>query len=675
MTEPGSHHDPILPLAPRSAQKIETAGKPLLGIVSELMRLLMEAVDIGTTIARSLEQLGQSLGLAGVALYEGVNRENLDSVTMSLCHLWGNEQVSGVPVPRELRASDVFANTKMQFDLRSTLDDGEENGSPLYCTCLPILQGGSIVACLALFLGEEQRSFSNYEISLLTALAASFGSALLRQHAQGIATKTGLRYQQISESKVVGMFRTALDGRFLEANDALAHWLGFDGREELLELDARIFYPSEDLRDKVLEELRRLGSITFCEVELRRKDGSPVWVFVNGILLDGGVIEGTMIDISDHKRSQKRALRREKLQALRVLAGGIAHDFNNLLTSLIGNVSLAREIVRGQDTLSRILDMVESATVRAQDMASQLLTFARGGQPIRRIVDVESSVLDAVQLSLLGSKVHCDLQLEEGIGTIFADSGQWHQVLCNLLINSAQAMSKGGSIRITGRREQGVDGGDGVSLCIADQGPGIAEEILDKVFDPFFTTKKDGSGLGLAICHSVLERHGGRIDIEVPAEGGTAFHIWMPAGEVEEPETVPAKDRKEPMQGWLLLMDDREDVRDIGETMLGHLGFRVDSFENGEAAVAAYREAMQQGRRYDAVILDLRVPEGMGGVETLQAIREIDPKVLAFVSSGYSSDPVMANYEFEGFHGVIGKPYRLRDLRQALSPHFGEGLK
>ena len=685
---PKRQHEAQSPLGNRAAaDRIgPSASSRLLGAVSPLMRSLMEAVDVESEIPRSLSQLGERLGLEGAALYEGESRENRDAETMSLCHLWRKSDEPGVQLPGHLRTRSIFGASTWQIAPRTSVVEtedpvggrsGQDEGqheTPLHRTFVPILRGGNIVACLALFARQETRPFTNYESSLLTALASSFGGALLRQRAQDLVRQSELRYQRLFERNLAGVYRTTVEGRFLEANDALAHLLGLDSREDLLALDVHAFYPSGELRDEVVSELRQLGSITSREVQLRRQDGTPIWVLVNETLLDSGIIEGTLIDISDRKLAERRALRSEKLQSLGVLAGGIAHDFNNLLTSVLGNVSLAREIVRGQETLSRVLETIESATMRAQDMASQLLTFARGGEPIRRVVDVESSVLDAVQLSLTGSRVNCELDLAADIGAIFVDSGQWHQVLCNLLINGSQAMPDGGRICISGERAQLDDGTACIHLSIADEGPGIDRAILDKIFDPFFTTKKEGSGLGLATCHSVLERHGGRIDVELPREGGTAFHIWMPTGDVSEQEAVPVESGGEPMRGRLLLMDDREDVRDIGETMLGHLGFHVDSFEDGQDAVDAYCVAMQQGRRYDAIIMDLTVPGGMGGVEALRAIKELDPHVLAFVSSGYSSDPVMANYETEGFHGVIGKPYRLSDLRRALHPYFGERL-
>jgi PAS domain S-box-containing protein len=676
--------DPVL-REPRGREKTTSTESPsgftpsgpanrLLGAVAPLMRSLMEAVDIEEEIPRSLEVLGEKLELTAIALFEGETADGHDVAAMQLRHSWVNEHGAGIRLPEQLSTYEVFGGQRWTIQPRSMLIEKEavETGPFCHRTYVPILRGGVLVACLGIFTEAGTRHFSNYESSLLSALASSFGGALLRQRAQQHAIQSELRYQRLFERNLAGVYRTTVDGRFLEANDALARLLGIENREQLLACSVYDFYPDRLVRDQEIADLERHGSVSSREVQLERPDGTPVWVLVNEALVDESVIEGTLIDISDRKTAERRALRSEKLQSLGVLAGGIAHDFNNLLTSVLGNVSLARELVEGENPLAPVLERIEGATLRAQDMAGQLLTFARGGQPIKRSVDVVESVQDAVHFALTGAGTRCDIELSENIGRIRVDIGQWNQVLCNLLINANQAMGGSGTIRVHGERCPDPQGGEQVHLIVEDDGPGIDPKIVDQIFDPFFTTKPEGSGLGLATCHSVLERHGGRIDVELPELGGTRFHIWIPASTKEDVEPAPpAKDRVA-FAGRLLLLDDRPDVREIGEAMLGHLGFEVDSFAEGSEAVAAYRAALDAGEHYDGLIMDLTIPGGMGGVEALQKIREMDPDVVAFVSSGYSNDPVMGNYEAAGFIGVIEKPYRLSDLREVLFPVFGK---
>jgi signal transduction histidine kinase/CheY-like chemotaxis protein len=366
-------------------------------------------------------------------------------------------------------------------------------------------------------------------------------------------------------------------------------------------------------------------------------------------------------------------LRSRKLESLGVLAGGIAHDFNNLLTAILGNITLALTVSEPDGEVNRRLVEAEKASLRAQDLTQQLLTFSRGGAPVRKAASIGDLISETAGFALRGSNVRLDYAPEPGLWPAEVDPGQISQVINNLIINANQAMPAGGLVTIrTGNAVVQPDDplpllpGDYVTISVSDQGIGIPEDHLERIFDPYFTTKQKGSGLGLATVYSIVKRHDGHIDVVSRPGKGATFHIWLPAVRHAEP---PAREHHEDLTsgtGRILVMDDEPFVRDVIGAMLERLGYRPDFAEHGEEAIALYRESMAEESRYNAIIMDLTVPGGMGGVEAAQRLREIDPAVRLIVSSGYSNDPVMANFRDYGFVGVARKPFRIGDLSRVL---------
>jgi PAS domain S-box-containing protein len=380
-------------------------------------------------------------------------------------------------------------------------------------------------------------------------------------------------------------------------------------------------------------------------------------------------------DITERRKDEEERQKIEKLSSLGVLAGGIAHDFNNILTGIMGNVSFVQALLNDEHQGQEPLTEATKAAKKAGELAGQLLTFAKGGEPDKKVVRLAELLHDAVSLSLGGAKVRPAITLDPELSAIRADKAQLMQVLNNLIINACQAMPNGGVLSIVGRNEQNAKGnplglaaGHYVRLEFHDQGCGIAEEHLAKIFDPYYSTKAGGTGLGLAAAYSIVKRHQGRIEVQSQEGSGTTFIIHLPAAVEAGP--VQKEIRKPHLTsdgGHILVMDDDRMIRDLAMAMLRHLGYTVVSCADGEEAVVLYKEAMRQGNPFQAVILDLTIPGGLGGKETAEQLLACDPTAWLIVSSGYSNDPIMADYQAFGFSGAIAKPYTMEEFQAVLN--------
>ena len=380
------------------------------------------------------------------------------------------------------------------------------------------------------------------------------------------------------------------------------------------------------------------------------------------------VLEMLQQDITERKRLEEELLRAQKLESMGVLAGGIAHDFNNILTTILGNVSLAREKVDPDDEVFDLLMEAETASIRAQTLTRQLLTFAKGGSPVRETASISDILKESSLFVLRGSKSSCEFSIAEGLWTADVDVGQIIQIINNIIINANQAMPKGGTIQIAaanliieGRHNLPVNPGRYISISIKDSGVGIAKKHLLDIFDPYFTTKQEGCGLGLTTTYSIVKKHAGHITVESQLGVGTTFHIYLPASDKAIPEKEEAKIIKG--QGRILVMDDEAPIRKMIGRMLGNLGYESEFANDGAETI---RKVKESEKPYDAVILDLTIPGGMGGKEAINKLLEIDPEIKAIVSSGYSDDPVLANFQEYGFKGMMPKPFESLSLGKVL---------
>jgi PAS domain S-box-containing protein len=452
-------------------------------------------------------------------------------------------------------------------------------------------------------------------------------------------------------------------------------------------------YPDPGYREPLvaawLEEIERArqeGSpIRPVEVYIACKNGEIRHAIANTQLI-GGRIVVLFTDITEREQLRNELIKMQKLESIGVLAGGIAHDFNNILTGIMGNLSFAQALLDSGHPALQPLKSAEQASVRAAELTGQLLTFARGGEPIRQVVSVAPLINEAMTLMLRGSNVRGETWIDPSLRAIEADAGQISQVLNNMIINAVQAMPTGGTLRIRAENvhlEDGnalptLPGGNYVRIDLSDEGCGMTAEIVERIFDPYFSTKPTGSGLGLASAYSIVSRHGGTIGVESTVGSGTTFTLYLPATQEGPTTSVSVETAAKPapaadLHPRILVMDDEDMICDLAASMLTHLGYEVETCSDGEAAVRRYLAAKEGGRPYAAVLMDLTIPGGMGGKEAAQLILARDPEACLVVSSGYSHDLMLAEYRSHGFKGVLAKPYKMGELEHVFSALLTSG--
>lgn len=406
------------------------------------------------------------------------------------------------------------------------------------------------------------------------------------------------------------------------------------------------------------------------------RDGSVRRVILNIRLVQHRILF-IFTDITRWEAMQAEILKAQKLESLGVMAGGIAHDFNNILTGILGNISFAGMLVEEAHPARKPLEHAEKASLRAAELAHQLLTFAKGGEPIKKSVSVAALVQECLSLVVHGSKVRTEVDIATSVHAIEADEGQINQAFNNVIINALQSMPGGGTLSVHGanvslsaKNDLQLPPGDYVRIAFADQGGGISHENQKMIFDPYFTTKSGGTGLGLASVHSIVSRHNGSIQVDSSPGAGTTFSLYLPASGASSPEPEAAPEPALPeggAEGVILVMDDEETIRTLATDMLEYLGYRVVTCGNGEEAVRLYIEAGEAGTTFHAAVMDLTVPAGMGGKEAARQILDYDPRARLIVSSGYSNDPVVAMHRDYGFCAAVIKPYRYAEMQQALA--------
>ncbi|MGD0816802.1 MAG: ATP-binding protein [Methanomassiliicoccales archaeon] len=509
------------------------------------------------------------------------------------------------------------------------------------------------------------------------------------------------RYKAVVEDQTELVFRSTPEGIVTFANTAFLRFYGVSKEQSYPEQEEAAngsdpgMYPLGEFlpvppneRARVqhrIKELNKEEPVFEHEHEFRSTAMESRWFqwTIRGVFSDEGkLIEIQWVgrDVTDRIRLLERLNKIDKIESLGVFAGGIAHDFNNYLTSIMGTLTLMRKTVSRTDPRIHRLEEAEHSVMKATELTKQLLTFSKGGEPIKKTMSVSNLLRETAQFGLRGSDITMSLEFAENLSCVEADEGQMFQVLSNLIINAKQAMPKGGNIQIVAKDVELEEDSDiplpvgrYVMITIKDNGVGIPPDILVKIFDPFFTTKADGNGLGLTIVHSIISKHDGFIDVDSVVGVGTTFTIYLPASE-EKIEAKPTReDVKETEFGKVLIMDDEEPILEVGSELLRMNGYTVDCAYKGEEALTLYSKAWEEGEPYHVVILDLTIRGGMGGKETISKLLEMDPNARAIVSSGYSNDPVMANYKDYGFLGMVPKPYGIRDMldevRRVLNVH------
>ena len=416
-------------------------------------------------------------------------------------------------------------------------------------------------------------------------------------------------------------------------------------------------------RHSELFGIRKNGEEFRAEISISKFIEDDKWIFT-----------AIVSDITNRIEMEAEAAKAQKLESVGILAGGIAHDFNNILTAIMGNTQLAMMLSTGNDKVYDRLKTVEMASIRAKDLTQQLLTFSKGGRPVKNTASIIELVKDSTKFALTGSNIKAKYDFAVNLWYVDIDVGQINQVVNNIVINAQQAMPDGGVLEVSAKNITEDESKDitflkykrYVQISIEDSGIGVSPDALKKIFDPYYTTKQKGSGLGLASSYSIIKNHGGHITATSELNVGTTFNIFLAAS-----LNMPVKNEDERNQpivgnGRILVMDDDEMVSDFANKMLTIVGYNVECAKDGNEAIETYLKRKEEGNPFDVVLMDLTVPGDMGGKEAIKKLHEIEPEAKAVVYSGYSNDPVLANFKQYGFKGVVTKPFEIRDMNEVL---------
>ncbi len=489
----------------------------------------------------------------------------------------------------------------------------------------------------------------------------------------------------ILESLGEGVIVVNREGQIELVNPKTEEILGLD-RKEILGKDLRevLHLVEEETSQPITVSLENLQDLCHRNLILRNTRGENLIVVLNAAPIRfvgknrGWVI--AILDVTEKSRLEREVMKAQKIEALGLLAGGIAHDFNNMLMGILGYINLSQIYCERQDKqkVATFLAKAEQAVKQARDLSQQLLTFAKGGVPLKEPLALPQFIREIANFVVRGSHIKVEFEVADDLWPVEADPSQISQVLNNLLINAIQAMPEGGVITIRARNvwleeeTSSLAPGRYVCLEVEDQGVGIPKRLLDRIFDPYFTTKEEGNGLGLAIVHSIIKKHGGHIEVFSEKGKGTKFVIYLPATE-KKPRSKEGTRFKTifPVGGRVLVLDDDEFVCEVVSEMLKGLGFEVVNVTNGEKMLELYRQALENGEPYLFVLTDLTLPGQKGGSEFARKLLEIDPHAIVIAMSGYANDPVMADPESFGFRAAVAKPFRLEDLRRVLTQVLG----
>ncbi|MFL6540179.1 MAG: PAS domain S-box protein, partial [Chthoniobacterales bacterium] len=490
-----------------------------------------------------------------------------------------------------------------------------------------------------------------------------------------------------------GVITTDVQGKVIMINTAGETMTGWSAKDAIGQPLKAVFSTVVDLssqaranqRSGYRNEAQSILLTTQENATLKSRDGAErvIEQVASPIRDNKNEVAGVVLvfrDITERQRMEAERRKADAIEQLGLVAGGIAHDFNNLLTAIIGNISLASLLLPPQSEMTTRLNDAKNASMRARDLAQQLLTFARGGAPIKQTASISKLVQDTVSFSLRGAQSRSEFTFGDSLWPAEIDSGQISQVISNLVVNADQAMPNGGTLRVTCENFEydpstcavipDLLPGDYIRIAIRDEGVGIPEDYLKRIFDPYFTTKAKGNGLGLATTYSIMKNHNGLITVESQVHFGATFTLYLPAlrDQAIEVEQAPASTITPVIEGSgrVLIVDDEETIRDLVDFTLSHIGYTVMGAETALDGVNLYREKLETGERFDCVILDLTLPGGMGGKEALKRLIEIDPTVTAVVSSGYAMDDTMSRFQDYGFRGVIAKPYEAAELGRVI---------
>ena len=578
------------------------------------------------------------------------------------------ENLDIIHLPRLGDLPNSAAAERLEFDL-----DGIRS-----LICVPLLYAGEAVGFLGFDSVREEKRWPDEIISLLHIVADIFVNALERKKVDEQVREHATLLDIAQDAVVV----TDRDDKILFWNTSAQLIYGWPSSEvigrRLSEVVCAIpSYAAERIQTTLKESGKWRG-----EMSHKNREGREVVVESRLSLIADRDKQAKSVlvlssDITEKKKWEAELVKATRLESIGILAGGIAHDFNNILTAIVGNLCLMKLELAADGSVYQRVERIEKATQRAKDLTQQLLTFAKGGAPIKRAASVVELIRETAEFTLRGTSCRGEFFLPDDLWAIEVDENQITQVFNNLLINSTQAMPDGGIITFrcqnillsspSNNHNSRLTPGKFVKISISDQGMGIASANLDKIFDPFFTTKESGTGLGLSTTYSIVKQHQGHINVDSQQGHGTTFHLYLPASDAKimqktvEPQSLPKG------SGKILVMDDEDIVLEITASMLRALGYEVECATDGAMAIEMYELSLAEGSRYDLLVMDLTVPGGMGGATAIRKLLELDPNLKAIVSSGYSGDRSMTNAEAVGFKALITKPYLMSELAKIVS--------
>jgi PAS domain S-box-containing protein len=608
---------------------------------------------------------------------------------LRLAELMRRRPGAGTPEVRRIR----------DLDNRVVAESGEALPWPVHARRADLRDSGSEVGTIEISRSLRPLLERTALLALLGGLLGFAGFISLRTiPLRMLRRAVGALYEEKERAQVTlrsigdGVITTDARGDVLLLNgvaERLTGWTQQEAKGRRLSevfriVNERTREACENPVDRVLREQRTVDLAN--DTVLIAKDGTERVIADSGAPIggeEGGIIGVVLVfrDVTDKRKLREEMQRADKLESVGLLAGGIAHDFNNILASIMGNISLAQLCPACDEEMNDFLTKAENACVRARDLTGQLLTFAKGGAPVKELLSLGDLVRTSSDFALTGSNVRAEFHIADDLPPVSVDSGQINQVINNLVINAVEAMPGGGMITVRVERVlmgekdlPPLPAGPYALVSVRDRGAGIATEVLPRIFDPYFSTKKRGSGLGLATCYSIVRKHGGHIAaLSEPGKGAT-FRFYLPASTVSSIiHRQPPVDGVIRGSGRVLVMDDDEAVRTTAGRMLERLGYDVELAADGAEAIALFQEALYAARPFDAVILDLTIPGGMGGKETVRYLLELSPGTKAIVSSGYSDNPVVGDFASHGFCGVLSKPYDMKLMSRVLNQAFRKG--
>ncbi|KQC15100.1 MAG: hypothetical protein APR63_12735 [Desulfuromonas sp. SDB] len=540
---------------------------------------------------------------------------------------------------------------------------------------VPMESSGKLTGFLGVETINNYMTWSEDDQNLLRFVAETFIHAIERNKVDKKLRESEQRFRELTELLPETIIEVNQDLKITYANQKMFNLFGYshqDFKQGLSWIDMVISEQQELVVSNNLRRLRgeKIGAI---EYTAKRKNGStfPMLYHANVIQNEKQItgLRGIIIDLTEHKRVEQEQLKLQKLESIGMLAGGIAHDFNNLLSGLFGNIEMAKMFLEPGHKSYEFLDIANKSMEIATNLTNQLLTFAKGGEPVKETLSMGDILIESAQFSLRGSNIKLETNIAADLWTVEADKGQMSQVVSNLIINAQQSMPTGGIITLEACNVTTSRGRE-VKITVKDQGVGILPKHLDKIFDPYFTTKQHGSGLGMTITYSIISKHKGTINVDSEINSGTTITIFLPTSKTPSTNTVLTDsegDLKHSIdRANILLLDDEELVIEVLGSMLEMMGHKVSYASNGKEAVDKYEQSLSTNEFFDLVITDLTIPGEMGGKEVAEKILALHPPAKIILSSGYATDPIIANYQDYGFKSRLVKPFNFDDLKQVI---------